>query len=380
MSAHLMPEHMAQGHNIVENQRRDSLDNPEKPELCYASTDPLLRCSFFDHAWDNNPRSRAGTWEQLKPLLQRIYLPGNPGDKRSMPAISPAYYPSGVTRGRDTAAGVGLAILDYDNGAEEVIPGEYYRNARTGGSTGRPKTRKVRIPSPVTMAEVIRQLQQAGQASMAWTTWSATSDWEKFRVLIPLAHPVPVDSWTVAADWALTHLGLDQFRRGLDVPVLHNPAALAFLPGSPDPSSIRRAETSGRMLGIPLALNSGEAPRAPWTPWQNAILEARHAEREAGEHWWKAYRVNGRPVDFQSLDLAAIMESRGIKIGPPRCFKDGTKRRACCPWAGEHTGGVDDDAAVLIHTPGTWPSFQCMHSGHSHMGLRDLIEWAWGRP
>jgi hypothetical protein len=35
---------------------------------------------------------------------------------------------------------------------------------------------------------------------------------------------------------------------------------------------------------------------------------------------------------------------------------------------------------VLIHTPGTWPSFRCMHSGHAHMGLRDLLEWAWGRP
>ncbi|MDP2876237.1 MAG: hypothetical protein Q8O00_08640 [Holophaga sp.] len=296
-----------------------------------------------------------------------------------MPAISPAFYPPGVTRGRDNASGVGLLLLDFDNSREEVIPGELYQDARTGEPTARPKTRKVRTEEPVTMAEVMAALDCAGVASVAWTTWSASPDWEKFRVLIPLAAPVPVDTWERASELALTRLGLDPFRRGLDAPVLHNPAALAFLPGSPDPCTIRRAETSGviftlRWDALPAALPADLAP------WQAEVMAERQAERTRGDQWWSAYRVNGRPVDFQSLDLASILEARGIKVGPPRPFKSGTKRRACCPWAGEHTGGVDDDAAVLIHTPNTWPSFRCMHSGHAHMGLRDLIEWAWGRP
>jgi hypothetical protein len=321
----------------------------------------------------------SGTWEQLKPILERNYRPRTPGDKRSMPAISPAFYPPGMTRGRDNAAGVGLLIFDFDNAADEAIPGEFHLDSRTGGPTGRPKTQKVRIADPVTMADVMGTLESFGIAALAWTTWSATPQWEKFRVLIPLARPVPVDVWERASELAVSRLGLDPFRRGLDAPVLHNPAALAFLPGSPDPATIRRAGTEG----VPFHLTWDSLPAAPvqaLAPWQAEAVAGRQAARERGDQWWTAYRVHGRPVDFQALDLAAILEARGIKVGPPRPFKSGTKRRACCPWAGEHSGGLDDDAAVLIHTPSSWPSFKCMHSGHAHMSLRDVIEWAWGRP
>jgi hypothetical protein len=153
---------------------------------------------------------------------------------------------------------------------------------------------------------------------MAWTTYSSTSEHEKFRAIVPLAAPVPVDQWERASERALTHLGLDPFRRGLDLPVLHNPAALAFLPGSPDPSAIHRAEAAGKHLAIQLdSLLNEDAPRPPWTPWQNAILEARQAEREKGEQWWMTYRIGGRPVDFQSLDLASILEGRGRTMTPP---------------------------------------------------------------
>lgn len=340
---------------------------------------PVIRCSFFDHARDNKPRSRAGTWEQLRPILARVYKPGTDGDKRTMPAISPAFYPPEVTRGRDTAAGVGLLILDFDNAREVPIPGGFYPDPRTGEPTKRPKVMKAQIEDPVGMAEVMAALDRAGVASMAWSTWSASPDWEKFRVLIPLARPVPVDVWERASELALTRLGLDPYRSGLDLPVLRNPAALAFLPGSPDPSTIQRAETSGVIFDLRWDALPAAQPAA-LAPWQADLVAERQAERTRGDRWWSAYRVHGRPVDFQSLDLAGILEARGIKVGPPRPFKSGTKRRACCPWAGEHTGGVDDDAAVLIHTPDTWPSFRCMHSGHVHMGLRDLIEWAWGRP
>jgi len=313
--------------------------------------------------------------------LARTYWPEIPGQKTTMPAFSPAFYPKGVLRGRDHASGVWLLILDFDNSCEEVIPGEFHLDSHTGKPTGRPRTRKIRIEHPVTMADAAAQLRSTGVTFIAWTTYSCSSDHEKFRVVVPLAALVPVDFWGVASEWALTHLGLDKFRRGLDLPVLHNPTALAFLPGSPDPASIRRTEAPGEHLAIPLnAVIQGEAPRSPWAPWQNALLETRQAERDNGDQWWMAYRVNGRPVDFQSLDLASILESRGIKVGAPRPFKSGSKRRCCCPWAAEHTGGVDDDAAAVFHTPGSWPSFRCMHSGHSHLGLRDLLEWAWGRP
>jgi len=341
-----------------------------------------IRASFFDHARDNEPQRWNGLWSNLKTGLQRSFepRPGNPGGdpKRSMPAISGAFYPEGVSRGRDNASGVSLLILDCDNSQQEPT-GEFYPDPRTGEPTGRPKTRKVRIESPVTMDQVVEALQSAGIESVLWTTWSSSPEWEKFRAVVPLETPIPVDRWESFTEWALGHLGLSRFRQGFDIPVLRNPAALAFLPGSPTPETIRWASTTGEALFIPI--NEPPAPFVvPREPWQAAVEADRKAEWVRGERWFQVYRVDGKPVDFKSLDLALILEVRGVKVGQPRTFKDGTKRRAHCPWASEHTGGVDDDSAVLIHTPGTWPSFRCMHSGHVHMGLRDVIEWAWGRP
>lgn len=335
-----------------------------------------LQFSLFLHARSNEPLPVANTWRDVTREMSVNYVPtpGNPGGdaKRSMPALCGASFRPGTTRGFANVSGVALLILDFDNSAEEVIPAELH-------PSGRPKTRKVRIGTPVTMTEVMAHLKLAGIASYAWTTWSCSPEHEKFRVVIPLAYPVPAPQWARASEWALEHLGLNRFRRGIDVPVLHNPAALAFFPGSPNPSTIRRAETVGNYLSIPL-VDLPVLPPPTLAPWQIKVVAARKAQSQAGEKWWKHYRINGSEIDFTRLSLPGVLASRGIDVGPERPFKDGTKHRAHCPWASEHTDGVDDDSVVVIKTPGCWPSFKCAHSGHAHLGLRDLIEWAWGKP
>jgi hypothetical protein len=335
-----------------------------------------LCCSFFNAAWDNLPDLRQYSWDDLRLVLTSTYYPGRPGEKKSMPAFSGAYYPPNVTRGKDTALGVSLFIQDYDNSLEEVIPDEFHLDRRSGKSTGRPKTRKIPVQDPVIMTEVMGQLQQKGIAAVAWTTWSHSPSWPKFRVVSPLAQPVSIDSWPQASEWALHWLGLDPFRRGLDIPVLHNPTALAFLSGSPDPSSITWVESSGTALWIPHQDLPTE-PVASFPPGRSTMRDKSQGDET---RWWTKYRVNGRPVDFQRLDLPSLLTSKGIKVGRPRAYKGGTKWRACCPWADEHTGGLDDDSAVIFQATGSWPIFHCSHSGHAHMGLRDLLEWAWGRP
>lgn len=382
MNADKLSEHTGQAEPMAVNPRHVSTSLPSGSDLSQISTLGILWCSFFAHARDNRPRPWRGSWEALRTGLGRVFTPqaGNPGGtpKQSMPAICPAYFVPGATRGRETVQGVSLLILDFDNAREEST-GTFYPCPSTGEPSNRPKTIKVRIDDPVTPAEVQSALERAGVASMGWTTWSCTGEHPKHRWIVPLAHPIPADLWERAATLALTLIGLDPLRRGLDVPVLHNAAALAFLPGSPDPDSIQRFETIGAALDIPLD-ELPALPGATMAPWQAEVVAERQAERAAGEHWFKSYRVAGRPVDFQSLDLSPLLEGRGVKVGSPRPFKSGTKRRAHCPWAGEHSKGLDDDSVVLIQTPGSWPSFKCSHSGHVHLGLQDLIEWAWGRP
>ena len=346
------------------------------PPITNTNGEGLHGCSLFKSAWDNVPQSHYYSWDELKSILSAVYFPSTPGEKRSMPAISGAIYPPGVRRGKDTAEGVGLLLQDYDNSIEEPIPGEFHINSRTGQSTGRPKTRKVPIADPVNMDEVIAQLQKMEIAAMAWTTWSNTSTSHRFRVVVPLSRAVTVDNWERSSEWALNTLGLNPFRRGLDIPVLKNAAALAFLSGSADPSSIVRAESIGKSLTIPI-FNLPRLQAEVLAPWQVDINAKRQAD---GERWWMRYKINGRPIDYMNLDLVGILAARGIVVGYPRAYKGGTKWRAHCPWACEHSSALDDDCVVLIKTSGSWPTFHCSHSGHRHMGLRDLLEWAWGQP
>jgi len=343
-----------------------------------------LRCSLFTKAADNTPRPWEGTWPQLRGILERTNppRPGTSGDeaKNSLPAISATRFKDGTRRACGNAVGMGLIIFDFDNAREEAT-GEYWPDPRTGEPTKRPKLRKVMVDAPVGFDEVQEALWDAGVDSYTWSTWSNRPDWPKFRVVVPLAHAVPAELWGAATEWALKRLGFDSFRRGLDLPVLRDTARLNFLPGAPDPDSIRRGETKGEHLAIPLDLLAGAVvPSLPVSPWQAEIQAAQKAEREAGEHWFKCYRVGGRPVDFKALDLASLLSGRGIGVGRPQAHGTGTKWRCHCPLAHEHSGGIDDDCAVVIQTPGQWPSFKCAHSHHAHLGLQDVIELIWGRP
>jgi hypothetical protein len=345
-----------------------------------------LHCSFFRQAADNVPQPWDGNWTQLKKILERTNLPraGNSGDeaKKSLPAICAAKFRDGTTRARANAVELGLLFLDVDNSVEEVIPGEFWPDRRTGEPTRRPRLQKVMIDRPVTFDAIQAALRAAGVASYAWTTWSCSPSWPKFRVVVPLAHPVPAELWPAATEWALRHLGLDHFRHGLDLPVLRDVARLNFLPGAPDPSAIRRAETKGKHLAIPLnRLVPAAVLALPVPQWQAEIRAARKAAQEAGEQWWQDYTdEQGYGIDFKSLDLPAELAAHGVKVGRPQPYGDGFKWRCHCPLAQEHSGAVDDDCAVMIKMPDQWPSFHCAHSHHAHLCLQDVCELLWGRP
>ena len=109
-------------------------------------------------------------------------------------------------------------------------------------------------------------------------------------------------------------------------------------------------------------------------------LPAWEAERKAGRvgyAWASAFRASdGTPLDLATLDAVRLLEALGCRVGPARSHGAGVKHRTTCPWAAEHSGGLDDDAAVLFMEPGRWPVWRCAHSGHVCLGLRDLLEGA----
>ncbi len=331
----------------------------------------VLSWSQFTGAKDNQPDRHNGTWLELAEILTTVRKAPkrkDPADaKKAVPAFSGTAFFEGSARGCDNAESIHLLVFDFDNCIEEPIPGEFHKS-------GRPKTRKVPIQDPAQPEPVIERLKSLGLAAVVYTTWSHSPQLAKFRVVVPLQAPISPAYWTEATEWAMDHLGFLPWKesRAIDIPVLRDVARLNFLPCAPDPSTVHVWELKGKHLAIPEAALPNVEVKDPAPP---AWLQPRpRVNARTGKDWWASY-----PVQFKTLDLAGTLAAMGVKVGKAQPFRGGYKFRCHCPWATEHSHGIDDDSAVIIQTPGDWPSFKCAHSGHVALGLQDICEAA-GRP
>ncbi len=206
----------------------------------------VLHCSLFNGARDNSPRALAVTWSELRGYLEITNFPrrGTTGDeaKKTLRAISGTRFKTGTPRAKENAVDLSLMIFDFDNSVDEPT-GEFWPDLRTGLPSNHPKIRKVMIQNPVTFDEAQEALWDAGVDSYSWSTWSDRPNWPKFRIIVPLAHPVPAELWEGATEWALERLGFGPLRRGLDLPVLRDVARLNFLPAAPWPVKPPQRET-----------------------------------------------------------------------------------------------------------------------------------------
>ncbi len=70
---------------------------------------------------------------------------------------------------------------------------------------------------------------------------------------------------------------------------------------------------------------------------------------------------------------ADLLRELGCRVFAERPWAHGTKCRTTCPWAAEHSGGVDDDAGVIYFPLTGRPVWRCAHNGHAHLGVTDLL-------
>jgi hypothetical protein len=263
---------------------------------------------------------------------------------------------------------VQLLVLDVDN-ALEVSYGELH-------PSGRPKLVKVPLEDPARLQPLVEHLANHGIAAFGWSTWSSCPEWPRFRVVVPLANPVPAHLWPQAVEWLLDHTGLNAWRDAIDMPVLRDTARLHFLMAKrPGGAAVEVVESTGNVLHVPLdALEAVNVPKPILSSWQEEVL----AQRPARDHSWATtFRsTDGIPLDLCKLNGVRLLESLGAVVAEGQPWKLGLKHRTTCPWPGEHTHEVDDDSGILFLDPGRWPEWRCSHSDHLHLGLRDLLEAA----
>lgn len=332
---------------------------------------------------DNHPTPWVGTWGALAKSFgwdrTPTTLPTNHDPKKGLPGICSATFEPGKTRACAHVVSLQLLILDVDN-AEEHLTGEFH-------PSGRPVIGKRATGAPALLGPICDELARLQIAAYAWSTWSSTPDWPRFRLVIPLSVAVPPDVWGQLGEWVIDVSGLARWRSCLDLPVLRDTARLNFLPaqrhGGP---SVERRQVIARILIPPPveALRRVPPPVPTMAPWQKDALERRQASGactpggSGGKHSWaKRFKdAQGRLLDLRELEAVRMLEAIGCRVGSARAMAGATKYRTTCPWPAEHSQGVDDDSAVLIMEPGKWPSWKCLHSHHAHLGLFDLMEAA----
>ena len=329
-------------------------------------THPLIRCTFFRHAKTSEAKIWCGPWGRLTQILRRNFTPdpavGNTEPKLGLPAISPATYDP-PRRGRAQVKALHILALDLDNA--QLIP------ARSDPPENRGHARiKVCLDPPVRMEDVESALRARGVSAFGWSTWSDTPDWPRHRVLVPLAEPIPPDHWKTAVAWSLEYLGLSTFIKAMDLAATLDVARIYFLPGHPtDSGQIQRYHVDGEALRVPW----GTLPLLTLPPSSGPSREGSTSLsiRPRPRAW-----VRDLGVDMTTLRLAALLECCGIWVSPPSAYQGGTRWRTRCPWAHEHTHGLDDDGAYILHLPARWPIWHCSHSSHQHLGLKDILRFA----
>lgn len=336
------------------------------------SSDHQVSCSFFRAANDNLPKPWHGPWGGLVNLLEGTYQPrpheAGSDPKRALPALSGATFLVGLPRRRAHVTGVQLLCLDVDN-SQEIETGAFHRD-RDGLPTNRPIMRKVCLQDPLLPEQAFARVTEQAVEAYLYTTWSHRPEWPRFRLILPLAAPIEPDLWPQATEWALRHLGLGAFRRSIDLPALGDVARLYFLPACPPGGRILRNRAVGALMDVPRRnLEAVPVPSPALAPWQLRTIELRARDRG----WKDRYRC-----DLRTLNLAGLLQSRGLEVGAARPYGVATKWRTHCPWAHEHTQAVDDDSGVIIHEPGRLPVWRCAHAHHAHLNFRDVLEWAGG--
>lgn len=146
-----------------------------------------LHISVFENAWDNRPTPKCCTLAGLVRALTTFPVIET-ANNMTLPAWSPARFANGAARKSAAVRDVSCVVLDFDAGDPD--------NALSAWT---------------------------GVLTVLHTTWSHTPEAPRFRVVVPLARPVPLARWSEA--WTLAAARAP----GAD-PACKDPARLYFRP------------------------------------------------------------------------------------------------------------------------------------------------------
>lgn len=268
------------------------------------------------------------TWDEL---IEALRASQSTEGKDKVPLISAAKFTDGK-RSKANVTCLSLFILDIDN----------------------PQVKKGK--PPVTMADICETLQEKGLKHALASSWSHTDEHPKFRVILPLAHPIRKEFWHRWSPVALEESGLKPFFHAMDKSCLKNTAAIYYFPSSPDGDPLV-IQKDGAILDVPI-------PESIKLDFSHLKF---HKPRDAHQTSSKG--------DYTTLDVVRLFEAHDAYI---KAGKEPGLHIVCCPWHEHHTDQKIDTATCVREGEANrqWPSFVCLHDHCTGKTMKDVLE-AW---
>ena len=220
--------------------------------------DQTFEVAFFSSEKDNSPRREVLTWGELIARLSSFDI----RNEKSGPCWSPTQYAPEAKRGNAGVVAVTVAVLDVDDGTDP---------------------------------EALRtKLVATGLAYLIHSTFSSTPEHSKYRVVVPLAAPVPVAEWSGVFP-RLCALLAD----GHTDPATKDPARIYYLPSARPGAKTFLYVGEGRAVGM---ADLSPAPAEATGPTQIVSVPLEGGKLPHGQH----HRV------IVSLAASSASRLRGI--------------------------------------------------------------------
>ncbi len=268
---------------------------------------PTLTLSVFDHARDAVPKPRTCTVDALVQALTRFPVI-DAANKLDLPAWSPARFVPGRARSVDAVVDVSCLVLDHDEGDPGAALAAW-----------------------------------SGLIAVAHSTWSHTEDAPRFRVVVPLARPIPADRWAAAWSWAAARAPQADrackdasrlyFRPAVPAPDaprfahVQNGDLLDLLPLLPPPPAPAPARADRVTLVVPARLREhAVAVRLSRDPWSRERVAAELGATLSGE----GDRRRASGVACPACARASVW----FYLAPSRQHRARCNHRNSCGWVG----------------------------------------------
>jgi hypothetical protein len=261
--------------------------------------------AFFASVFDQQPTLRTVSWDDLSDRLSSFPPVAPRTGKRDQPCWSPAHYRSSASSCAVDVETVALLVLDLDGG--------------------------IAIDAALDRTDGLERL--------VHTSWSHQPDVPRFRLVLPLARPIPASAWTAAVD--TLDLPADPACKNTNRRFLLPVQASASCPGR----AVHRP--AGRALDlVPLVhrpvFRSPSRQRSICVPphRRDAVLDALlrrepESRRRLGDHLGGAVCSDGDVERVEGLMCPACgRPSAWFWVAPRRATRARCHHRNTCGWDG----------------------------------------------